>query len=67
MVRAFLGMGLLGMNFVKALLDKRSRKYRCGTGAPRWQRALEADGAKAFAAAADAVRGADQYAYCREG
>lgn len=55
---AFLGLGLLGANFVKALLKK-------GTQVQVWNRtsskasALEADGAKAFADAADAVKGAD--------
>lgn len=55
---AFLGTGLLGANFVKALLKK-------GTQVQVWNRtaskasALEADGAKAFADVADAVKGAD--------
>jgi len=55
---AFLGTGLLGANFVKALLKK-------GTQVQVWNRtaskasALEADGAKAFADVADAVNGAD--------
>ncbi|NIG54152.1 NAD(P)-dependent oxidoreductase [Chitinophaga sp. Cy-1792] len=56
---AFLGMGLLGSNFVKALLKK-------GETVQVWNRtaskakALEADGAKAFESVADAVRGADR-------
>lgn len=55
---AFLGTGLLGANFVKALLKK-------GTQVQVWNRtaskaaALEADGARAFAEVADAVKGAD--------
>ena len=54
---AFLGMGLLGSNFVKALLKK-------GEAVQVWNRtaaratALEAAGAKAFNEAADAVKGA---------
>lgn len=57
-MRAFLGMGLLGANFVRAMLKK-------GWEVQVWNRttakatALEADGAKAFANVADAVRGAD--------
>ncbi|WP_276483275.1 NAD(P)-dependent oxidoreductase [Paraflavitalea pollutisoli] len=57
-MRAFLGMGLLGSNFAKALLKK-------GEAVQVWNRttsratALEADGAKAFANVADAVKGAD--------
>lgn len=56
---AFLGMGLLGANFVKALLKK-------GTEVQVWNRtpskaaALEADGAKAFTDVAAAVNGADR-------
>ncbi|SHN12216.1 NAD(P)-dependent oxidoreductase [Chitinophaga sp. CF418] len=55
---AFLGIGLLGANFAKALLKK-------GTQVQVWNRtaakasALEAEGAKAFADVADAVKGAD--------
>lgn len=55
---AFLGTGLLGANFVKALLKK-------GNQVQVWNRtaakasALEADGAKAFADVAAAVEGAD--------
>ena len=54
---AFLGTGLLGANFVKALLKK-------GNQVQVWNRtaakasALEADGAKAFADVAEAVQGA---------
>jgi 3-hydroxyisobutyrate dehydrogenase len=57
-MRAFIGMGLLGANFVKALRKK-------GEQVQVWNRttakatALEAEGAKAFAEVADAVKGAD--------
>lgn len=56
---AFLGMGLLGSNFVKALRNR-------GEDVQVWNRtaskakALEADGAVAFEQVADAVRGADR-------
>ncbi len=54
---AFLGMGLLGGNFVRAMLNK-------GASVQVWNRTaakaaeLEKYGAKAFAGAADAVKGA---------
>jgi 3-hydroxyisobutyrate dehydrogenase len=57
-MKAFLGMGLLGANFVKAMLKK-------GDQVQVWNRTaskaseLEEFGARAFAKAADAVRGAD--------
>lgn len=57
-MKAFLGMGLLGSNFVKAMLKK-------GDHVQVWNRtsakakALEADGAKAFDDVAEAVTGAD--------
>ena len=57
-MKAFLGMGLLGSNFVKALLKK-------GETVQVWNRTaakatvLEADGAKAFGTAEEAVRNAD--------
>src|SRR6478752_2174015 len=56
---AFLGTGLLGANFVKALLKK-------GKAVQVWNRtaskasALEADGAKAFDEVAAAVKGAER-------
>src|ERR1044071_298564 len=56
-MKAFLGMGLLGSNFVKAMCQK-------GDDVQVWNRtaskafALEQYGAKAFNNAADAVRGA---------
>jgi len=58
MMKAFLGMGLLGSNFVKAMLQK-------GDAVQVWNRtaskakALEQYGAKAFDAVEDAVQGAD--------
>lgn len=56
---AFLGMGLLGSNFVRALISK-------GEAVQVWNRtaskasALETYGAKAFAAVTDAVKNADR-------
>lgn len=56
-MKAFLGMGLLGSNFVKAMIKK-------GDDVQVWNRtkekamALEADGAKAFENVAEAVKGA---------
>src|SRR5260221_1382865 len=55
---AFLGMGLLGANFVRAMISK-------GAQVQVWNRTaskateLEKYGAKAFAEVADAVKGAD--------
>lgn len=57
-MKAFLGMGLLGSNFVKAMLQK-------GETVQVWNRttgrakALESFGAKAFETAEEAVQGAD--------
>lgn len=57
-MKAFLGMGLLGSNFVKAMLRK-------GDQVQVWNRtiskakALETDGAKVFENIVDAVKGAD--------
>ena len=57
-MKAFLGMGLLGANFVRAMLKK-------GDTVQVWNRTaskateLEQYGAKAFTTPADAVRGAD--------
>jgi 3-hydroxyisobutyrate dehydrogenase len=56
---AFLGMGLLGSNFVRAMISKGMQVQvwnRTGSRA----KALEAYGAKAFENAADAVKGADR-------
>lgn len=58
-MKAFLGMGLLGSNFVKAMLKK-------GEQVQVWNRtgakasALEIFGARAFSNPVDAVRGADR-------
>jgi len=58
LMKAFLGMGLLGSNFVKAMLQK-------GEAVHVWNRttskakALEQYGAKAFDKVAEAVQGAD--------
>lgn len=60
---AFYGAGLLGSNFVKAL-------RRRGLGVHVWNRthdkarALEADGARAFADPAEAARGVDRIHIC---
>lgn len=54
---AFLGMGHLGANFVKAMLDK-GRQVNVWNRTPAKATGLEADGAKAFANIADAVKGA---------
>jgi 3-hydroxyisobutyrate dehydrogenase len=54
---AFLGMGLLGSNFVKAL-RQRGEDVQVWNRSPDKARALEAVGAKAFENPADAVRGA---------
>lgn len=56
---AFLGMGLLGSNFVRALLA-RGEKVNVWNRNPERARALEADGAKAFDDPAEACRGADR-------
>ncbi len=54
---AYLGTGLLGAGFVRKLLE-RGEDVRVWNRTPDKARALEADGAKAFESAADAVRGA---------
>lgn len=56
---AWLGTGLLGSNFVKKMLE-RGETVHVWNRSPEKARALEADGAKAFDTAADAVRGASQ-------
>ncbi|PUZ22451.1 3-hydroxyisobutyrate dehydrogenase [Chitinophaga costaii] len=55
---AFLGTGLLGANFVKALI-KKGEQVQVWNRTTAKAKALEADGAKAFASVADAVKGAD--------
>jgi len=54
---AFLGMGMLGANFVRAL-RKRGDEVQVWNRTADKARALEADGARAFDDPADAVRGA---------
>ena len=56
---AVLGTGLLGSGFTRAL-RKRGETVHVWNRTPERARALEADGARAFDAAADAVRGADR-------
>jgi len=56
---AYLGTGLLGAGFVRHMLDN-GETVHVWNRTPEKARALEADGAKAFADAADAVRGASQ-------
>ena len=56
---AWLGTGLLGSNFVKKMLE-RGETVHVWNRSPEKARALEADGAKAFDTAADAVRGASE-------
>ncbi|RAJ81965.1 3-hydroxyisobutyrate dehydrogenase [Chitinophaga dinghuensis] len=56
---AFLGMGLLGSNFVKAL-RKRNEAVQVWNRTASRAKALEADGAVAFENVADAVRGAER-------
>lgn len=57
-MKAFLGMGLLGSNFVRAMLRKGDQVQVWNRTTSR-AKALETDGAKAFEEVADAVRGAD--------
>jgi 3-hydroxyisobutyrate dehydrogenase len=57
-MKAFLGMGLLGSNFVKAML-KRGDKVQVWNRTTSRAIELEQYGAKAFANVADAVKGAD--------
>jgi 3-hydroxyisobutyrate dehydrogenase len=56
---AFLGTGLLGANFVKAM-RRRGAPVQVWNRTVSKARALETDGARAFDEPADAVRGADQ-------
>lgn len=58
-MKAFIGMGLLGSNFVKALLQKGEMVQVWNRTAAR-ATALEAFGAKAFANVDEAVQGADE-------
>ena len=56
-MKAFIGMGLLGSNFVKAML-KQGEEVQVWNRTQSKALALESDGAKAFENVADAVRGA---------
>jgi 3-hydroxyisobutyrate dehydrogenase len=56
---AFLGMGLLGSNFVRAL-RKRGEEVQVWNRTPDKARRLTADGARVFEDVADAVRGAER-------
>lgn len=56
---AFLGMGLLGSNFVRAL-KKRGEDVHVWNRAAERAKALETEGAKAFENVADACKGASQ-------
>ncbi len=58
-MKAFLGTGLLGANFTRALL-KKGEKVQVWNRTAEKAKALEAYGAKAFDRVADAVRGADR-------
>lgn len=58
-MKAFLGMGLLGSNFVRAMLKKGEEVHVWNRTASR-AKALEAEGAKAFENVAEAVKGADR-------
>lgn len=58
-MKAFLGMGLLGSNFVKSML-KRGEQVQVWNRTASKAKDLEQYGAKAFDNAADAVRGADR-------
>jgi len=57
-MKAFLGMGLLGSNFVKAML-RRGDEVQVWNRTASKAKALESDGAKAFDEVSDAVKGAD--------
>jgi 3-hydroxyisobutyrate dehydrogenase len=56
---AWLGTGLLGANFTRKLLE-RGETVHVWNRSPDKARALEADGAKAFGTAEEAVRGASE-------
>jgi 3-hydroxyisobutyrate dehydrogenase len=58
-MKAFLGMGLLGSNFVKAML-KKGEKVQVWNRTSSKAKALEAEGAKSFEHAHEAVTGADR-------
>ena len=57
-MKVFLGMGLLGSNFVKAML-RRGDEVQVWNRTASKAKALESDGAKAFDEVSEAVKGAD--------
>jgi 3-hydroxyisobutyrate dehydrogenase len=63
MTKAFLGLGLLGSNFVRAM-RKRGEEVNIWNRTPSRAIALEETGAKAFTNAADAVKGAKLVHIC---
>ncbi|HXX67098.1 MAG TPA: NAD(P)-binding domain-containing protein [Polyangiaceae bacterium] len=56
---AYLGLGLLGSNFVRAMV-RRGEKVQVWNRSPDRARALEAEGVRAFDRVEDAVRGASR-------
>ncbi|MBO9199557.1 MULTISPECIES: NAD(P)-dependent oxidoreductase [Niastella] len=58
-MKAFLGMGLLGSNFVRAMI-KQGEKVQVWNRTVSKAQELEKEGAKAFVHAADAVKGATE-------
>jgi 3-hydroxyisobutyrate dehydrogenase len=56
-MKAFLGMGLLGSNFVKAMI-KKGDQVQVWNRTPSKAKALESEGAKVFDDVAEAVKGA---------
>ena len=58
-MKAFLGMGLLGSNFVQAMV-KRGENVQVWNRTPSKAQELEKVGAKAFTQVQDAVRGATE-------
>jgi 3-hydroxyisobutyrate dehydrogenase len=63
MTKAFLGLGLLGSNFVRAM-RKRGEEVNVWNRTPSRTAALEKTGAKTFANAAEAVKGAQLVHIC---
>jgi 3-hydroxyisobutyrate dehydrogenase len=63
MTKAFLGLGLLGSNFVRAM-RKRGEEVNVWNRTPSRTAALEETGAKTFTTAAEAVKGAQLVHIC---
>ena len=63
MTKAFLGLGLLGSNFVRAM-RKRGEEVNVWNRTASRATALEETGAKAFTNAAEAVKGASRVHIC---